>query len=253
MKNFLTNRVPQITLIFWIIKILSTTVGETGADFLAETLGLGLTITSYITGGLLIIALAVQLKLKKYVPVSYWTVVVLISIFGTLVTDRLVDDFGVSLITTSIVFTIAMIIGFVLWYKSENTLSIHTINSTKREVFYWIIIFLTFALGTSTGDLISEEFAVGYLLSLILFGVVIATVTICYYRFKLNSTLAFWIAFIMTRPLGASIGDLLTQPRNEGGLALSVTVVNTFFLLIILGLVGYLNVKYKKNKFMGST
>lgn len=242
----LLSRVPEITLAFWVIKILSTTVGETGADFLSEELGLGLTITSFIMGALLLIALSIQLKLKRYVPASYWTVVVLMSIEGTLITDKLVDDWGISLVTTSIVFAIAMTAGFIFWYMSENTLSIHSINTAKREVFYWIIILLAFALGTAGGDLVSEEFEIGYGLSLVIFGTIIAIVTFAFYWLKMNSVWAFWIAFIVTRPLGASMGDLLTQSTSSGGLDLNVTFINAIFLFVILGLITRLSIERKK-------
>ena len=133
-------RVPEITIYFWIIKVLATTVGETAADFLSGTLNLGLTVASLIMGSLLIIALFVQFWLKRYVPASYWLVVVLISIVGTLITDKLVDDFGVSVLTSTIVFSIAMVAVFIAWYLSEKTLTMHSIVTTKRELFYWAAI-----------------------------------------------------------------------------------------------------------------
>ena len=245
-KQQLTSRVPEITIIFWLIKVLSTTVGETGADFLSENLGLGLSVTSCIMGTMLMLALIIQFKIKRYLPVSYWTVVILMSIEGTLITDKLVDDLGVSLITTSIVFTVAMILGFIFWYKSEKTLSIHSINTSKREAFYWVIILLAFALGTAGGDLISERLEVGYTWSLIIFGTVITVVTFAYYKLNLNSVWAFWIAFIMTRPLGASIGDLLTQAPDAGGLGLSNIIMNIIFFFVIISLIVYLSIEQNR-------
>ena len=244
-EKTLLSRVPEITFLFWLIKILSTSVGETGADYFSETLGLGLTATSYIMGALLIAALAIQFKLKRYVPASYWAVVILMSIEGTLITDKLVDDWGISLVSTSIVFSIAMAAGFIFWYRSEKTLSIHSINTPKREAFYWIIILLAFALGTAGGDLVSEEFEIGYGPSLVIWGSIIAAVTLAFYKFKLYHVTAFWLAFIITRPLGASLGDLLTQAPGDGGMGLNATLVNVAFGAIILSLISYLSiVKY---------
>jgi uncharacterized membrane-anchored protein len=237
--------VPEVTLYFWIIKILCTTVGETFADFLNTNLNLGLTGTSVIMGILLIVVLIFQFRLKKYIPTIYWLAVVLISVVGTLITDNLTDNFGVSLVTTSIIFAIALAITFIVWYVKEKTLSIHSIVTTKREAFYWLAILFTFALGTATGDLIAEKFALGYLVSGLLFFGAIAAVTIAHYRFKLNAVLAFWIAYILTRPLGASIGDYLSQAHSDGGLGLGTTTTSAIFLFAILGMVIYLTMTKK--------
>ena len=245
MKKML-NKVPQITLFFWIIKILATTVGETAADFLSETLKLGLTGTSYVMGALLLILLIIQLRANRYIPALYWSVVVLLSIVGTLISDNLVDNLGVSLATTSIIFGSALAVVFVWWYVSEKTLSVHTIDTPKRELFYWAAILFTFSLGTSAGDLVSESSGLGYGYAALLFAGVIALVFLAYYFLKLNGILAFWIAYIVTRPLGASIGDLLSQPVSEGGIGAGTTITSIIFLLVILVLVIYLTIKSKK-------
>ena len=241
------NKVPEVTLLFWLIKILCTTVGETAADFLNSNLHLGLTGTSLVMGFLLIVVLFFQFKLNKYVPSIYWLAVVLLSVVGTLITDNLTDNFGVSLVTTTIIFTIALAIAFAAWYASEKTLSIHSIITIKRESFYWLAILFTFALGTAAGDLIAEHFHLGYLISAFLFVGLIVAVTIGYYRFKLNAILAFWIAYILTRPLGASIGDYLSQAHVDGGLSLGTTTTSVIFLVTILGLVVYLTMM-KRNE-----
>lgn len=239
------NKVPEITLYFWIIKILCTTVGETAADFLNTTLNLGLTNTTYVMGAILLTVLYFQFKSKKYIPSIYWLAVVLLSVVGTLITDNLTDNFGVSLVTTTIIFGIALALTFIAWYMSEHTLSIHSITTTKREFFYWLTILFTFALGTASGDLIAEQFNLGYLVSLFLFAGLIAAITLAYYRFKLNPVAAFWAAYILTRPLGASIGDYLSQGRDAGGLGLGTTTTSALFLFAILGLVIYLNMTKK--------
>jgi uncharacterized membrane-anchored protein len=184
------NKVPEVTIFFWIIKILATTVGETAADFLNDNLNLGLTNTTYVMSGLLLITLFFQFRLKKYVPRVYWLAVVLISVVGTLVTDNLVDNFGVALETTTIIFTLAMLAAFTAWYASEKTLSIHSIYTTKREAFYWLAILFTFALGTAAGDLIAEGLNIGYWKSALMFAVLIGVVAFAHYRFKLNAVLS---------------------------------------------------------------
>ena len=160
--------------------------------------------------------------------------------FGTLVTDNMVDNFGVSLNTTTALFSVALLATFGLWYASEKTLSIHTIFTTRRELFYWAAILFTFALGTAAGDLAAEGLQLGYTVSALMFGAMIGAVTIGYYVLRLNAVPAFWIAYILTRPFGASFGDLLSQPVANGGLGLGTVVTSAIFLLTILGLVAYL-------------
>lgn len=236
------NKVPEVTLYFWIVKIMATTVGETGADFLNFGLNFGLTGTSLVMAGLLSVFLFMQLRARKYVPWLYWVNVVLISIVGTLITDNLVDNFGVALETTTALFGLALLVTFALWYISEKTLSIHSIFTTRRELFYWAAILFTFALGTAAGDLVAESMRLGYLNSTLMFGAMIAAVTVAYYGFKANAVLAFWIAYILTRPLGASCGDWLSQPIANGGLGLGTVATSLVFLATILALVIFLSI-----------
>jgi len=247
------NKVPEVTIYFWIIKVLCTTVGETAADFLNTHLNLGLTNTTYLMGSLLLITLFFQFRFRKYVPGIYWLAVVLLSVVGTQITDNLVDNFGVSLVTTTIIFSVALAAIFAAWYASEKTLSIHTIYTTRREAFYWLAILFTFALGTAAGDLTAERLNVGYLNSALLFAALIAVVTVAHYAVKAllaaehrrqasNAVLAFWLAYILTRPLGASIGDLLSQSHDKGGLGLGTIGTSVIFLVTILSLVVYLTI-----------
>jgi uncharacterized membrane-anchored protein len=234
------NKVPEITLYFWLIKVLCTTVGETFADNLNENLGLGLSGTSYLMGGLLIVVLAFQFRARKYVPGIYWLAVVLISVVGTLVSDNLVENYGVTLETTTIAFSIILIAVFAVWYGSERTLSVHTIFTTRREAFYWLAILFTFALGTSAGDFLSEQLELGYLAALGIFAGAIVVVAVLHFGLRLNAILSFWLAYILTRPLGASIGDYLASPTAEGGLGLGTNLTSIIFLTAILALVVYL-------------
>lgn len=246
MNKQMLNRVPEVTLYFWIIKIMATTVGETGADFLAFTMNFGLAATSYLMSAILAIVLWNQFRLKRYVPVSYWAVVVLVSIVGTLITDRLVDEMGVSLVTITVIFTLALLALFAIWYASEKTLAMHSIKTTKRELFYWGAILLTFALGTAAGDLLAEGLKLGYAVSALLFGSVIAIIAIAYYRFNMNAVLTFWLAYVLTRPLGASIGDLLSQPIKNGGLGFGTVGTTIAFTTTIAILIVYMSIQQKK-------
>jgi uncharacterized membrane-anchored protein len=236
------NKVPQVTIFFWIIKILATTVGETAADFLSTGLHFGLIVTSYVMSGLFLVALIVQLTRKRYIPAIYWTVVVLISVVGTLVSDTMVDKLGIGLQTSTIIFGCILCAVFLVWWLVERTLSVHAIGTTRRELFYWAAILFTFALGTSGGDLVSEKFGLGYGVAALVFAGLIALTALAYYLFKINGVLAFWIAYILTRPLGASTGDLLSQPVANGGLGLGTTVTSVIFLIVIVGLVTYLSI-----------
>jgi len=237
------NRVPDVTVDFWLIKLMAVTMGETAADYLAVNLGLGLTVTSLIMTGVLIVALVLQFAQKRYIPWAYWLAVVLISVVGTLVTDNLVDNFGVRLQTTTIAFSVVLAATFSVWYASERTLSIHTIVTTRREIFYWLAILFTFSLGTAAGDLVAETFDMGYLTSGLLFGGVIVLIALAYYLLHLDGILAFWLAYILTRPLGASFGDLLSQPVEYGGLGFGTTVTSLIFLGCIIALVFYMTLK----------
>ena len=234
------NKVPEITLYFWVIKVLCTTVGETVADFLNTNLNLGLTGTTVIMGALLALVLVVQFRSRQYRPGTYWLAVVLLSVVGTLITDNLTDNFGVPLIATTVLFSIALAAVFAVWFAVERTLSIHSITTTRREAFYWLAILFTFSLGTSGGDLLAERLGVGYAISALIFAGAIALIFAAHRILRLNAIAAFWLAYILTRPLGASLGDFLSQARADGGLGLGTTVTSGLFLAAILVLVTYL-------------
>jgi uncharacterized membrane-anchored protein len=239
------NKVPEVTLYFWIIKVLCTTVGETASDYLNTNLSLGLTNTTFITAALLLAVLVFQFRATKYIAPVYWLGIVLISVVGTQITDNLTDNFGVSLVTTTIVFSVVLAVVFAAWYWSERTLSIHTIYTTRREFFYWFAVLFTFALGTAAGDLTAERLNVGFAWSAVIFAGAIAAVAVSHYRLRLNAVTAFWIAYILTRPLGASLGDYLSQARVDGGLGLGTTVTSAIFLAAIVIVVAYLTVTRK--------
>lgn len=231
------NKVPEVTLSFWIIKIMSTTVGETFADFLAVDVGWGLGITSVVMAALLACALLLQMRKRSCEPWIYWLSVVLVSILGTQITDILTDVLDVSLYTSTAVFSLLLLATFAIWYALEHTLSIRRIVTRRRELFYWATVLCTFALGTAGGDLATEALGLGFGVGVLIFGALIALCLIAWRR-GVNTVLVFWVAYILTRPLGASLGDLLTQSREYGGLAMGASWTSAIFLCVIFILVG---------------
>jgi uncharacterized membrane-anchored protein len=235
------SKVPEITIWFWIIKILCTTVGESFADFINTALGLGLPATAMIFTVVTAGVLAIQMTRRSYRPASYWLTVVVMSITGTLYTDILTDQAGVPLGISATVFAVILAVVFSIWFVKERTLSIHSITTVPREAFYWLAVLVTFALGTALGDWTLELTGWGpgmsILLPLVLIGIVTAV-----WRFGANPVLAFWIAYILTRPLGANIGDWLALSPTEGGLGLGTLTTSVIFLTAILATVVYLSI-----------
>lgn len=229
-------KVPAITLSFWVIKILCTTVGETGADYLAFDAGLGQSLTRAVMAALLAAAVATQLLTRRYTPWIYWLTVVLVSVVGTQITDLLTDGLGVSLYVSTPAFAAVLLVIFLVWYRVERTLSIHDIVTLRRELFYWAAILCTFALGTAAGDLATEALHLGFARGAIAFGALIGLAWLAW-RLGANAVLTFWIAYILTRPFGAALGDLLTQARSGGGLGMGAMWTSALFLAVIVMLV----------------
>jgi uncharacterized membrane-anchored protein len=246
------NKVPEVTLVFWIIKIMSTTVGETGADYLAVHVGLGTVVTGAIMVCLLAAALILQLRARRYVPWNYWLTVVLVSVVGTQITDALTDRLDISLYASTCAFAAALAATFAVWYRIERTLSIHTIVTLRRELFYWAAILFTFALGTAAGDLATEALGLGFNVGVVAFGALIAAIGGAYYL-GANAVLTFWLAYILTRPLGASLGDLLSQARTYGGLGLGTVVTSIAFLVVIVALVAFVSRDARQQQSAGET
>lgn len=230
------NKVPEVTLSFWIIKVMSTTVGETFADFLAVDIGWGLGITSVVMALLLAAALTLQMRKRECEPWIYWLCVVLVSILGTQITDILTDELNISLYASTAAFSLLLIGNFAAWYALERTLSIRRIVTARRELFYWTTVLCTFALGTAAGDLATEALGLGFDLGTLIFGALIAACLLAW-RLGVNTVLVFWVAYILTRPLGASLGDLLTQSRDYGGLGMGASWTSAIFLCVIFILV----------------
>jgi len=230
------TKVPVITATFWVIKVLSTTVGETFADFLTVDVGLGPVITDLAMIAVLAVALTIQLRKRAYTPWIYWLCVVLVSIVGTQITDFFTDTLGVSLYVSTAVFAVLLAVVFTAWYRQEGTLAITSVDTRRREVFYWAAILVTFALGTAAGDLATEALSLGFRNGVLIFGGLIA-LTYLARRLGASAVLTFWIAYVLTRPLGASLGDLLTQDASLGGLGLGASLTSVLFLVVIVALV----------------
>jgi uncharacterized membrane-anchored protein len=236
------NKVPEVTVAFWVIKIMSTTVGETGADYLAVHVGLGTALTGAIMMTSLAAILLLQLWTRRYVPWIYWLTVVLVSIVGTQITDALTDGLEISLYVSTAAFAAALSLTFAVWYWNERTLSIRSIATTRRELFYWAAILFTFALGTAAGDLATEALGLGFNLGTVAFGALIAVIGMAY-ALGANAVLTFWLAYILTRPLGASLGDLMSQARAYGGLGFGTSYTSLGFLAVIFALVVYVSLE----------
>jgi uncharacterized membrane-anchored protein len=240
-KRVMLSKVPEITVWFWVIKILCTTVGESFADWINMTLGVGLVLTAVIFTVVLAGMLAWQLSLNRYVPFAYWLSVVVLSVTGTLYTDILTDQAGVPLALSTAVFTVILAVVFGIWYARERTLSIHSIVTTPRELFYWLAILVTFALGTAVGDWTLELTGWSPGIAVLLPAGLIAAIVIGW-KLGANAVLSFWLAYILTRPLGANLGDWFGLPKDQQGLGLGVAITSVIFLAAILATVIYLSI-----------
>ena len=241
------NKVAEVSLVFWLIKMLSTTMGETGADYLIFKLHWGLWLTTLCMSALLVIVVVAQLRSQAYRHWLYWLAVVMVSIVGTLITDNLTDHLHVPLWLSSGVFSLLLMTTFYSWYRQEQSLSIATINNRRREIFYWLAILTTFALGTALGDWVAEDMDWGYKLAAYIFGGLIALTALARFAFKANAVLCFWVAYILTRPLGASLGDFLSHSVKKGGMGFGTTNTSLVFLVIIIALVSYLTLSDKNS------
>lgn len=236
--RILRSKVPEVTLLFWVVKVLSTTVSVTAADFLARNLGLGLAASTAVMSLLCSMALIAQFSLGRYVPAAYWLSVVVISVVGTLLSDDLVDGLGIGLWSTTWIFAFGLVTTLAVWYRSEHTLSIHTVVTRRREAYYWLAVLFAFALGTSAGNLLSTLPAHGFRASLVILGAVLVAIVVAW-RQGLSAVAAFWAAYVVSGPFGASLGDVLTAKPADGGLGLGNDPTTAVFLAVILAVVGW--------------
>jgi uncharacterized membrane-anchored protein len=240
------TKVPKLTAYFWIIKILTTGMGEAVSDYLDHRLN------PFVAGGVafvaFIIALTVQFKRKSYVPWAYWLAASMVAVFGTMAADGLHVELGVPYIASAIFYAFVLAAIFSVWFKSEGTLSIHSIHTARREVFYWLAVLSTFAMGTALGDLTANTFGLGYFASGILFAIVFALPAVTFFLWRSSPVLTFWFAYIVTRPLGASFADWLGVPKNLGGLDFGRGVVSLTLIIIIAALVGFVSITHKDSQ-----
>ena len=232
------RKVPEITIFFWIVKLLTTAMGESTSDFLVFRINPYIAVT---LGGIgFVIALWLQFSVRRYIPWVYWLSVAMVAIFGTMAADVLHIQLGVPYVISTVFFAIALAVVFTAWQKSEKTLSIHSINNHRRELFYWATVMATFALGTAAGDMTAVTLGLGYFSSGLLFAALIAIPALAYWKFGMNEVFAFWFAYILTRPLGASFADWAGKPHSVGGLGLGDGPVSFSLAILIIGFVAYM-------------
>jgi uncharacterized membrane-anchored protein len=232
-------RVPQITVLFWIVKGLSTAMGESTSDYFVNAVSPVIAVLIGFAG--FVAAMIIQFWMRRYVAWAYWLAVVMVGVFGTMVADVLHVGFGVPYEVSASLFAVLLAVNFFVWRRVEGTLSIHSIDTPRREVFYWLTVIATFALGTALGDLTAVDFHLGYFVSAIVFAAAIAVPAIGFATRIFNPVVAFWIAYVLTRPLGASLADWLGKPTQVGGLGLGSGVVSLLLATVIAALVAYLS------------
>lgn len=235
------SKVPEVTALFWVIKVLTTGMGETTSDFLAHRIDPVIAVG--LTGVGLAVSLVVQLVVRRYLAWVYWLAVVMVSVFGTMAADVLHVGLGVPYLMSTIVFAVGLAAIFAVWYLTERTLSIHSIRTRRREMFYWLAVLTTFALGTAAGDMTATTLHLGYFASGVLFAAAIAAPALAHWRFGLNPILAFWTAYVLTRPLGASFADWMGVSHARGGLDWGTGPVSAVAAVLIIILVGFLAVR----------
>jgi uncharacterized membrane-anchored protein len=236
----IATKVPRVTVYFWIIKILTTALGESVSDYLVH----GFNPYLAVIGGFVafVVAMAIQLRTDHYVPWAYWLAVAMVAVFGTMAADVLHVEFGVPYVVSTVLFAIALIVVFATWYRSEGTLSIHSIHTRRRELYYWAAVLATFAMGTALGDLAAYTANLGFLTAGIVFAVLFAIPGLAYRFLNLNGIVAFWFAYVMTRPLGASFADWTGKSTHAKGIGIGDGPVAFVLALAIVALVGYLSV-----------
>ena len=241
--GYAASKVPLITVYFWIIKLLSTAMGEATSDYMVRTIDPVIAVLFGFTG--FVIAMVLQFRAKAYNAWIYWLAVVMVAVFGTQAADVLHIKFGVPYVASTAFYAVVLAVIFILWYRTEGTLSIHSIRTPRREVFYWATVLATFAMGTATGDMTAKTLNLGYLASGIWFSIAFAAVAVAHWKFRLNPILAFWVAYVLTRPVGASFADYIAFPHSVGGLGVGHGPVALVLTAMIVILVGYLAVTRK--------
>ena len=248
MSSKIANRVPHIIFLYWVIKIASTTLGETGADMFSMTLNLGYGETIIIFMVLFLILLLVKLYLKKYNPAAYWLVFTASAIVGTGISDFIDRTLGLGYTIGSIILIILLLVVLFFWYQKERTISVEYITTTSTEIYYWVAFLIANTLGTAAGDFLSDSVGLGFLMSAALITFMLIVVVLLHYFTEVSKIVLFWIAFVLTRPFGATFGDLLTKPIEKGGLNLGTIGASIFFAIVLtIGL--YKETKLEKSRY----
>ena len=240
------NKIPAVTLLFWIMKICATTLGETAGDLLSMTLNVGYAISSLILISVFVVTLIAQLFSKRYIPVLYWGVILSTSTAGTTMSDYMDRTLGVGYAMGSLILITILIVILFLWYKSEKSLSVTNIKTFKGELFYWMAILFSNTLGTALGDFLADNSGLGFGGGAILIGSLLTLVVIAHYFTKISSVILFWIAFVLTRPFGATFGDLLTKVPEKGGLGFGTKGSSLILFAILAVLIIYTSARQKR-------
>ncbi|RYF74372.1 MAG: hypothetical protein EOO39_08750 [Cytophagaceae bacterium] len=240
------KKVPEITLLFWVMKICATTLGETAGDLLSQTLNVGYAISSLLLIGIFLVTLTGQLLAKRYIPVLYWSVILATSTAGTTMSDYMDRTLGLGYAAGSAILVTILLIILTVWYRSEGTLSVTDIKTTRPELFYWTAILFSNTLGTALGDFLADDSGLGFGGGALLIGSLIAIVILVHYFTKISSVILFWVAFVLTRPFGATFGDLLTKSTNKGGLGFGTQGSSLILFGILAGLILYTSLQKKK-------
>jgi len=247
MKTEIINRVPHIILLYWIIKIASTTLGETGADMFSMTFDLGYGTTIAIFMSLFLLLLGIKLYQKRYNPLTYWLVFTATAIVGTAISDYVDRTLGLGYVAGSIILIALLLIILEIWYMKEKSIAVENITTTSSEIFYWLAFLIANTLGTAAGDFLADELGIGFLNSAILIIGLLSFIAILHFYTKASSIVLFWLAFVLTRPLGATFGDLLTKSTIDGGLNFG-TIGTSIFFAFILALALFREMKAEKNR-----
>jgi uncharacterized membrane-anchored protein len=247
------NKLPELTLLFWIMKITATTLGETAGDLLAQTLNVGYAISTLLFFAFFIVTVAFQISIKNYRPALYWSVIVATSTAGTTMSDYMDRTLGLGYATGSLILVSCLVLILMTWRLVERSLSVTRINSKRGEIFYWIAILFSNTLGTALGDFLADDSGLGFGGSALLISAVLLLVILAFYFTRVSRVILFWIAFVLTRPFGATFGDLLTKPAEQGGLAYgtsgsSLILFALLILLIVLEIVLLKKQENNKNK-----
>lgn len=237
------KKVPEITLLFWVMKICATTLGETAGDLLAQTMNVGYAVSSLVLIGVFVVTLIGQLKANRYIPALYWAVILATSTAGTTMSDYMDRTLGLGYATGSLILVSILVVILSVWYWSEKSLSVTNISTPKVELFYWTAILFSNTLGTALGDFLADDSGLGFGGGAILIGSLIGVVILAHYFTKISSVILFWIAFVLTRPFGATFGDLLTKPLEKGGLGFGTQGSSLILFVMLAGLIIYTSVR----------